>query len=216
MLDGALSAAGLLLLSPLLLIAALAVIIDDGPPLFFRQKRIGRMGRPFQLIKFRSMTATLPGRSITASSDPRVTRAGRILRKYKIDELPQLWNVLRGEMSLVGPRPEVPPFVTLSDPVWRVVLGVKPGITDLASLVYRNEEEILGGVSDPERHYREVILPAKLALNVQYIQVRTFWCDMKLILLTAFYSAFPTRFDASRILRTFRATAPEGFESQMR
>ena len=212
--DAMVSAAGLLLLSPLLLIAALAVVLEDGLPVFFWQSRVGRNGVFFQLVKLRSMSARARGRKITASGDPRLTRVGRVLRKYKVDELPQLWNVVRGEMSLVGPRPEVPAFVSVNDPIWRAVLQVRPGITDLASLVYRNEEEILGTRSNPEPYYRDVILPAKLALNLRYMQTRTFWRDIKLILLTVRYSFFPARFDSSAILQAFPAKATDVFQPQ--
>src|SRR5207249_11392098 len=119
------------------------------------------------------MRSGLRGVRITASTDERITRVGGVLRRYKLDELPQLWNVARGDMSLVGPRPEVPDFVDMSVPIWRRVLSVKPGITDVTTLAYRHEEELLAGVADPEKHYREVILPAKLDLNAQYIRKRS-------------------------------------------
>jgi lipopolysaccharide/colanic/teichoic acid biosynthesis glycosyltransferase len=203
--DAAVSAVGLIVLSPLLLAAAAAVALEDGRPVLFRQKRVGRAGKMFQLFKFRSMRTRAPGPGITASGDPRLTRVGRFLRKFKIDELPQLWNVVRGDMCLVGPRPEVPPFVNLDDPIWRAVLEVKPGITDLASLVYRHEEQILSQSNDPESYYRDVVLPAKLALNVRYLGARSFWRDMRLILLTVRYSFLPSGFDAARILTVFPA-----------
>ncbi|SPF37329.1 Sugar transferase [Candidatus Sulfopaludibacter sp. SbA4] len=201
--DAMVSAGGLILFSPLLLLIAVAVVLEDGLPVFFQHERVGRGGRLFRLWKFRSMRTCVSGRSITSSDDPRVTRVGRILRKYKLDELPQLWNVVRGEMSLVGPRPEIPRFVNLDHPVWRDVLQLKPGITDLASLVYRNEEELLGRSDHPEAYYQEVILPAKLAFNVQYAQARSFWSDIKLILLTVRYSLFPSGFEPARVLRLF-------------
>jgi len=203
------SVAGLILLSPLLLLAAIAVVLEDGPPVLFQQKRIGRGGKAFHLVKFRSMCTRVSSRSITSSGDPRVTRVGRILRKYKLDELPQLWNVVRWEMSLVGPRPEIPRFVSLNDPVWRAVLQLKPGVTDLASLVYRNEEELLGRSNHPEAYYQEVILPAKLALNVHYAQTRSFWSDIKLICLTIRYSLFPSGFEPARVLRSFPRIASD-------
>lgn len=178
------AAVGLLLLAPLMALVALAIVVEDGAPVLFRQVRVGRKGRRFRVLKFRSMRVGVPGARITACGDPRLTRVGRVLRRYKIDELPQLWNVLRGHISLVGPRPELPAFVELTDPTWRAVLEVRPGITDRASLIYRHEEELLGSAADPERYYRETILPAKLALNLEYIRTRTFWLDLKLILLT--------------------------------
>ena len=197
------AAVGLIVLSPLLLLAAVAIILEDALPVFFRQIRIGRDGKTFQLWKFRSMRNGLSGTRITAANDPRLTWVGRILRKYKIDELPQLWNVLKGEMSLVGPRPEVPAFVDLGDPAWQAVLQLKPGITDVASLVYRHEEEILGAASDPEPYYCDHILPAKLALNQHYIQSRSFRLDLKVILLTVRYSFFPKGFDPKRLRKIF-------------
>jgi len=201
--DAIVSAGGLIVLSPILLLVAIAVVLEDGLPVFFQHERVGRGGRLFCLWKFRSMRTNLCGSSITSSDDPRVTRSGRVLRRYKIDELPQLWNVIRGEMSLVGPRPEIPRFVNFNDPVWRAVLGRKPGITDLASLAYRNEEKLLGRSSHPEDYYQEVILPAKLALNLQYAQTRSFWSDIKLILLTLRYSFFPSGFEPTGLLRSF-------------
>ncbi len=216
MFDASVSAAGLIVLSPFLLLAGMAIVLEDGWPVFFRQQRVGRGGRLFQLFKFRSMRTCLPGRSITAGDDPRLTGVGRILRKYKVDEMPQLWNVVKGEMSLVGPRPEIPPFVNIDDPVWRAVLQFRPGITDLASLVYRNEEEILGSSSDPESYYRETVLPAKLALNLRYAQARSFRRDMKLILLTVRYSLFPSRFKPAFILDAFPVSGPDGFQPQER
>lgn len=201
--DWIVSAIGLVVLAPVLLLAAIAVFLEDGEPVLFRQHRVGRTGRLFQLLKFRSMRSQMAGRSITAAEDPRLTRVGRFLRKYKIDELPQLWNVLNGDMRLVGPRPEIPRFVNLNDDVWRAILVVKPGITDLASLVYRNEEEILGRAIDPEAEYRAVILPAKLALNLHYMRSRSFGRDIRLVLLTILYSLIPSRFEAARILQAF-------------
>jgi len=178
------AAVGLLALAPLLLLVAVAIVLDDGFPVLFRQIRVGRGGRPFRLWKFRSMRRNAAGPRITTGRDPRITRAGAWLRRYKIDELPQLWNVLVGELSLVGPRPEVPAFVDPADPVWQGVLAVKPGITDPASLAYRQEEQMLAGAPDPEHYYREVLLPAKLALNLEYLRTRSFWRDLRLIIRT--------------------------------
>ena len=192
---------GLLLLAPVLGGIALAIALTDGLPVFFRQSRVGRNGKPFQLLKFRSMRSSTTGPHITGAGDARITRLGAFLRHYKLDELPQLWNVLRGDMRLVGPRPEVPRFVDMTDPTWQAVLSVKPGITDLASLLYRHEEELLAEVNNVEDHYRNTILPAKLALNLEYLSVRTFWSDLKLICLTAWYSAVPKMFDQWRIRR---------------
>jgi lipopolysaccharide/colanic/teichoic acid biosynthesis glycosyltransferase len=182
--DRVTAALGLLVLAPALALIAAAIVLEDGFPVLFRQTRVGRGGRPFRLVKFRSMRTGVAGTRITAGRDPRVTRLGAWLRRRKIDELPQLWNVLAGDLSLVGPRPEIPPFVDTKDPVWRAVLEVRPGITSLASLEFRHEEEMLAGAADAERYYREAILPPKLALNLEYIRTRTFWGDLKLIART--------------------------------
>ena len=189
--DSFVCAVALVLLSPLLALIAIAVIVDSGTPVFFSHTRVGRGGRPFRLIKFRTMRSGKSGPSITVGGDARVTRVGRILRKFKLDELPQLWNVVRGEMSLVGPRPEVPEFVDMKNPIWRSVLIVRPGITDPASIAYRNEEQVLANSSDPIRFYRETVLPAKLALNLAYIEQRSAWRDMQIIFQTARCAMFP-------------------------
>lgn len=182
--DRVAAALGLVLLAPALALIAVAIVLEDGFPVLFRQTRIGRGGRPFRLVKFRSMRVGVAGTRITARRDPRVTRVGAWLRRRKVDELPQLWNVLTGDLSLVGPRPEIPPFVDTEDPMWRAVLEVRPGITDLASLEFRREEEMLAVAADAEQYYRETILPPKLALSLQYIRTRTFWGDLKLIART--------------------------------
>jgi lipopolysaccharide/colanic/teichoic acid biosynthesis glycosyltransferase len=149
------------------------------------------------------MRAGSAGRAITAGGDARITPLGAALRKYKLDELPQLFNVMRGEMSLVGPRPEVPEYVCLTSPIWRAVLQAKPGITDLASLVFRNEEELLGSESDPDTYYRNDLQPRKLTLNLVYLSRRNLWQDIRLILLSIRYSMFPKQFDAVTVYRTF-------------
>jgi len=197
------SAFGLLMLSPIIVLLALAVLLGSGRPILFRQRRVGRNGRPFDLLKFRTMRNGLRGKPITAGGDGRVTRVGRVLRRYKLDELPQLWNVVRGEMSLVGPRPEIPELVDLDDPMWRAVLEVRPGITDLATLIYRNEEEILAAAENPERYYRAVVLPAKLRLNLEYLAVRSWRTDLKIVLLSAWYSLRPAAFDGARVRELF-------------
>jgi lipopolysaccharide/colanic/teichoic acid biosynthesis glycosyltransferase len=184
---------------PLILLLAMAVKVQDGGPVFFRQQRVGRNGAPFQLWKFRSMRISNQGAAITSSGDSRITPVGRYLRKYKLDELPQLWNVVRGDMSLVGPRPEVPRFVDAGDPVWQAVHRVRPGITDLATLVYRDEEHILAGFDDPEQGYRDAVLPAKLALNLEYLRRRSLSRDLKLLTLTIRYSFVRDGFDPDRI-----------------
>ena len=178
------AAAGLLLLSPLLLLAALWVKLDSPGPVLFRQTRVGRHGVPFSIHKFRTMRVA-PGAAITVGEDPRITRSGRVLRQTKLDELPQLWDVLRGAMSLVGPRPELPRYVALYPTELREqVLSVRPGITDPASLAFSHEAELLAAASDPEREYREVVLPAKLRLSADYAARATLATDLQLILAT--------------------------------
>lgn len=185
--DILLSALGLLLLAPLLLAIALWIKLDSPGPVLFKQHRVGRRGRLFFIHKFRTMRPDAPslGPQITVGADPRVTRAGQVLRRYKLDELPQLWDVLRGAMSLVGPRPEVPRYVALYPADVRdLVLSVRPGITDLASIEYRDENRLLGEAADPERCYVEQVMPAKLALAERYVQTRSFSGDLVLLLRT--------------------------------
>ena len=203
--DVACAAAGLLLLSPVFAALAVVILCDDGAPVFFSQTRVGRRGRPFRIWKFRTMRAGSQGRVITAAGDERVTRTGAVLRRLKLDELPQLFNVLKGDMSLVGPRPEVPEYVQFEAPIWQAVLQVRPGVTDLASLLYRDEEKLLGTSRDPNTLYRDLVLPAKLVLNLAYLRSRSFWRDLRLILLTIHYSLFPERFDPDLIKRTLGA-----------
>jgi lipopolysaccharide/colanic/teichoic acid biosynthesis glycosyltransferase len=175
----------LLVLSPLLLAAALAIAIESGGPVLFRQERVGKGFRPFTILKFRTMRVESEGPLITVDGDNRVTGIGRMLRLTKIDELPQLWNVLRGDMSLVGPRPEVPEYVAWFPDRFRIVLSVRPGITDFASIAYRNEEAILARSPDPVREYRERILPAKLELAEKYIRERSILADCVALAKTA-------------------------------
>lgn len=195
------AALGLTIFAPLFAVIAVAIAWNSGMPVFFRQPRVGRYGKTFLLVKFRSMRTGHVGNRITGAGDDRITSVGRFIRKYKLDELPQLWNVLNGEMSLVGPRPEVALFVDMSDPVWRIVLSVRPGITDLATLLYRNEERLLAGAGDLEAEYRQKILPDKLAANLEYLRVRNCWKDLKLVVLTLWCIIMPTRLDANRIRR---------------
>jgi Sugar transferases involved in lipopolysaccharide synthesis len=189
--------------APIVTVCALALVIEDGGPVFFRQRRIGRNGRPFDLVKLRSMKRVASGGKITARNDSRITTVGKVLRKYKIDELPQLWNVFRGDMSFIGPRPEVPEYVDLSDERWQKVLLVKPGITDLASLAFRNEEDLLGDHGDVASFYRDWLLPRKLDLSAHYIRTRSFFADVKLIGLTLRHIAFPRQHDRHRIAKQF-------------
>lgn len=153
--------------------------------MFFRQRRVGLGGRPFRIHKFRTMTDEVPRVNISATGDPRVTRVGRVLRKTKLDELPQLIDVVRGEMALVGPRPEVPEYVQHWPAKWRsLILSVRPGITDPASIRYRNEADELARADDPERYYIEVILPQKTRLYAKYVRERSTLGDLKIIAQT--------------------------------
>ena len=182
--DIACAATALALLAPLLLALALWVRLDSPGPVLFRQQRVGRDSRPFAILKFRTMHVDAPARGpqITAGRDPRITGAGCFLRKYKIDEFPQFINVLVGDMSVVGPRPEVPRYVAMYPPATRdLVLSVRPGITDLASIEYRDENELLGRSADPERTYVEQVMPAKLAYCERYVQERSFAGDIGII-----------------------------------
>jgi len=175
----------LLVLSPVLAVAAIAVKCSGSGPIFFRQVRVGRGGKPFDILKFRTMRTTRsPGPLITGAGDPRVTRVGRVLRRWKVDELPQLVNVLRGEMSFVGPRPEVPRYVNMFAEQYRELLAVRPGITDIASMAFRDEETLLGRSSNPEDLYVREILPRKLALSHAYVRRRSFGMDLRLIART--------------------------------
>ena len=181
------AATALALLAPLLLALALWVRLDSPGPVLFRQQRVGRDSRPFAILKFRTMqvNAEAAGLQITVGQDPRITRAGSWLRRSKLDELPQLLNVLRGDMSMVGPRPEVPRYVALyPDEIRREVLSLRPGMTDLASVQYRSESALLAHSSDPEQTYVDTILPAKLALCRQYVRERSFWLDLRIIGMT--------------------------------
>ena len=180
------SAAGLVLLAPVFAVVALVIAATSPGPVFFRQVRVGRGGEPFRIYKFRSMRvgAEALGGQLTVRGDPRVTRVGALLRASKIDELPQLINVLVGDMSLVGPRPEVPRYVALYTPEQRRVLEVRPGITDPASIRYRDESAVLARAADPERAYVEEVLPHKLAINLAYLDRRSLASDVGVILAT--------------------------------
>jgi lipopolysaccharide/colanic/teichoic acid biosynthesis glycosyltransferase len=184
--DITMAAVGLMLLSPLLLFVTLLIKLDSPGPALFRQERIGQGFRPFRIYKFRTMVKDAPGKGgmITFGGDPRITRVGLILRKSKIDELPQLINVLRGEMSFVGPRPEVRQYVELFREDYAEILNVLPGITDLASLQYRYEAEILRRSEDPEQEYVMHVLPEKIRLAKEYLGQASFSFDVMLILKT--------------------------------
>ena len=186
LMDIAVSGCALAVLWPVLLLIALAIKIDDPGPVFYRQVRVGRNGKTFCIFKFRTMVvdADKKGLSITVGRDSRITRMGAFLRKTKLDELAQLINVFVGEMSFVGPRPEVPRYVDLYTPYQRQVLLVRPGITDYASIAYRNENDLLAGCDDPEKMYIETIMPDKIELNMKYLREISPIADIRLILST--------------------------------
>jgi len=179
---------GLMILSPLLAAVAVLIKLTSPGPVFFRQVRVGRRFRQFEILKFRTMVADAPalGGQLTAGRDPRITPLGRLLRKTKVDELPQLINVLKGEMSFVGPRPEVPRYVEMFRRDYEELLQVRPGITDLASLKYRHESEILGQSGNAESTYTNEILPDKIALAKEYLHRSSLWFDLGLIFRTLF------------------------------
>ena len=185
-LDAGLSATMLVVMSPLLLLVCALVKLTSPGPIFYRQQRVGEGGRPFNIVKFRSMVvdADRRGLGLTSAGDPRVTRCGAALRRLKIDELPQLWNVLKGDMSLVGPRPELPIYVANYDSRQRMVLTVRPGITDSASIAFRWEEHLLARNANPEQFYKEDILPRKLALNLEYVANLSLKYDCLLLIRT--------------------------------
>lgn len=176
----------LIVLFPLLLLFALAVAFTSPGGAFFRQVRVGKDGRSFSLLKFRTMRpgSEAQGQLTIGGRDPRITAVGYFLRKTKLDELPQLWNVLIGDMSVVGPRPEVPKYVAMYSNEERIILSVRPGITGMASINYIDENEMLARAGDPERAYIEEVMPAKLALDMKYVQERNFGLDLRIILAT--------------------------------
>jgi lipopolysaccharide/colanic/teichoic acid biosynthesis glycosyltransferase len=177
---------GLLLAAPVIGLAAVAVVVTSGLPIFFRQTRIGRDGAPFRLIKLRTMRPSTGAPRVTARGDARVTPAGAVLRRTKIDELPELWNVLRGDMAFVGPRPEVPEYVDLSDPLWKEVLRTRPGLTDPMTLRLRDEEVLMASVTgDRDRFYRETLQPRKLRGYAEYLRRRSWHSDLRVLLQTA-------------------------------
>ena len=186
LLDVIVSASLLLLFAPVMLAVALWVRLDSPGPALFRQVRVGRHGKLFTIHKFRTMVQAHGGLGLTVGADARITRAGHVLRRLKLDELPQLWDVLRGAMSLVGPRPDLPQYVErYPEPLRQQVLAVRPGITDPASLAYRNESELLAREPDPERAYFERILPHKLQLSADYAAQASVWTDLRLMARTA-------------------------------
>ncbi|TGY41476.1 sugar transferase [Clostridium sartagoforme] len=177
---------GCIIISPIYIVIALLIKLDSKGPVFFKQKRVGQFGKEFEILKYRTMVvdAEKIGKQITVGKDSRITKIGHILRKYKLDELPQLFNVLKGDMSLVGPRPEVPKYVELYNDKEREVLNVKPGITDFASIEYRDENELLGTVENPEEYYIDVIMKHKLKLNLKYINNNNIFIDIGIIFKT--------------------------------
>jgi lipopolysaccharide/colanic/teichoic acid biosynthesis glycosyltransferase len=194
LLDVILSILGLIVLFPVFLIVAVAIKIDSPGPVFFSQKRIGKNFKPFNLYKFRSMINDAPrkGAAITGEDDPRITRLGRLLRKTKIDEFPQLFNVLKGDMSLVGPRPEVKKYVERFKKEYKEILKVRPGITDYASLHFRAQEStILKGRENPEEFYFNNIFPEKVKLTMEYMKSSSLLGDLKLIFFTIYMVFYP-------------------------
>lgn len=180
------SGCGLLVLSPLFVVLAIWIKLDSKGPVFYRQVRVGRNNKDFKLFKFRSMRvgADKQGLITVGGHDPRITRSGYFIRKYKLDEFPQLINVFIGDMSLVGPRPEVRKYVDMYTPEQLRVLSVRPGITDLASIRYRNENELLEQAENPDEYYEQVIMQDKLRINLEYVENHSFWNDIKLIFMT--------------------------------
>jgi lipopolysaccharide/colanic/teichoic acid biosynthesis glycosyltransferase len=184
--DVVISLIGLIVLSPALVVLAFKIKSEDKGPVFYRGVRIGRYGKQFKIFKYRTMVVNADkiGGPSTADDDPRITKIGKFLRKYKLDELPQLINVLKGEMSIVGPRPEVTSEVETYNEEEKRIFSVRPGITDWASLIFHDEGEILKGSSDPHKTYREKIKPGKIMLALKYVDEKSFWVDMKIIMQT--------------------------------
>lgn len=184
--DLSVSIVSLVILLPVFLLVAVAIKLDDGGPVFFFQERVGRNFSTFKVVKFRTMTTDpqVAGPLVTSENDKRITKVGKILRKLKIDELPQIFNVLRGEMSIVGPRPEVPKYVKLFEKEYRKLLTVRPGMTGYASVVFRNEEQILSRYTEPETAYVTGILPKKIKLELIYVSRVSFIFDIKIFLWT--------------------------------
>ena len=205
------SAAGLLILFPLLLAIAVVIKLDSPGEVFFRQERIGRGGRPFRIFKFRSMVAGAPrlGTAITVHADSRITRIGEFLRRFKLDELPQLINVLIGDMSLVGPRPEVPEFINLYTPEQRaIILSLRPGMTDYASILFRDECSLLDGNDDPLNTYHRVIMPIKFSYYERYAKDVGLFNDLRIIVATIWLLTFKHLPESFGIEHEIRLTKP--------
>jgi len=180
---------GLLILSPVLIIAALVIKFTSTGTIFFCQGRIGRDGRKFKLVKFRTMVKMAENQGtgpVTIAEDPRITPGGKFLRKWKLDEIPTLWNVLKGDMSFVGPRPDVPGYADKLEGEYQRVLEIRPGITGPATLKYANEEQLLAGVDNPKQYNDEVIFPDKVRINLEYMDNWSLWKDIKIIFKTIF------------------------------
>jgi len=180
---------GLTILSPVLIILSLLIIITSSGVVLYSQKRVGRQGRLFTLYKFRTMVHnadTMPGGSITVENDNRITAIGKLLRKWKLDELPTLWNVLKGDMSFVGPRPDVPGYADKLEGESRRILEIRPGITGPATLKYSIEEKLLAEVDNPKKYNDEVVFPDKIQINLEYVDNWSFWMDIKIIFKTVF------------------------------
>jgi len=199
--DLAVSAAGLIVLSPVLLVLAALIKLDDGGPVFYRGVRIGRHGRPFRVVKFRTMRvdAEAVGGPSTAADDARITRLGRWLRQAKLDEIPELVNVFLGDMSLVGPRPEVDKYVRLMNEEERAVLSVRPGLTDWATLWNSDEGAVLAGSADPEKTYLDLIRPEKIRLQLEYVRSCSFWTDLVILAQTVVAIVLRTKPEALRL-----------------
>ena len=195
--DLVVGSAALVAFSPAIAFTALRIKQEDGGPVFYRAPRVGKDGKPFRMYKFRTMVVNADriGGPSTAADDPRLTRVGHSIRKYKLDEIPQLINVVRGDMSLVGPRPEVQHYVDMYSPEERQLLSVRPGITDWASIRYRNEGDILRGAEDPELAYMEKIRPGKIRLGLEYVRRQSLLTDIKILAQTAQAIFVPVRGD---------------------
>lgn len=189
--DVAFAICGLIVTAPVVLLAAILIRIEGKGPIVFRQLRIGKGKKAFTLFKLRSMYVGTEGALVTAARDKRVTRIGRLIRRTKIDELPELWNVIRGDMSIVGPRPEVPDLVNVNDPIWEEVLSVRPGLTDPVTLRLRNEEALLAHFREDEEFYSEILQPYKLQGYLRFISDRTWKTDLKVIFETCIAIVFP-------------------------
>lgn len=201
------AAAGLVILLPVFVTCAIMVRKSSPGEIIFRQQRTGLGGKPFTLYKFRTMSVSGGGPQITAASDSRITAIGRFLRNWKLDELPEIYNVLRGDMSLVGPRPEVSQLVDLSDPAWNVILTVRPGITDAVTLFLRNEEAVLEAVEDKESFYRDTLQPFKMKGYLAYIRTKGVKTDLTIIAQTIKVILFPHIAPPPRL--SFRPAPPE-------